>query len=189
MPRYQFQVGQEFVYSYRDDYVEESRRHREGPVQKTHGQGTTEWHVWVLGKNADGSVRLLIDRAVREVALDKHAEVSWRLLTDFDIFPDGRIVAKRTAAENGAAGDPNYPTPLFVTLPADKNALAGQWPSPTNVGSCAPAWAARTAGKPDVFLLDRSATKRARRITGDSLPAATAGRRISGHDQDSRLLL
>ena len=138
LPRYQFQVGQEFVYSYRDDYVEESRRHREGPVQKTHGQGTTEWHVWVLGKNADGSVRLLIDRAVREVALDKHAEVSWRLLTDFDIFPDGRIVAKRTAAENGAAGDPNYPTPLFVTLPADKNALAGQWPSPTNVGSAPP---------------------------------------------------
>jgi thiol-disulfide isomerase/thioredoxin len=138
LPRYQFQIGQEFVYSYRDDYVEESRLHRSGPVQRTHGEGHTQWRIWVLEKNADGSVRLLIDRDLREVALDKHVEVFWRLLTDFDIFPDGRIVAKRAAADNGAQGDPNCPTPLFVSLPADKNELAGGWQSPTNVGSAPP---------------------------------------------------
>jgi thiol-disulfide isomerase/thioredoxin len=142
VPRYQFQVGQEFVYSYRDDYVEESRSRRDGPVQKARGQGACQWQIWVLGKNADGSVHLLIDRALREVALDKHVDVSWRMLADFDLFPDGQLVAKRAAVDDGAAGDPNYPTPLFITLPPDKNAHkdapVGEWRSPTNVGSAPP---------------------------------------------------
>jgi thiol-disulfide isomerase/thioredoxin len=138
LPRYQFQVGQELVYSYRDDEVDETQLRRGGPVQKSRSQGTSQWQIWVLGNNADGSVHLLIDRAVRDVALDKHVEISWRLLADFDIFPEGRIVAKRAAVDNGAAGDPNYPTPLFVTLPADKKALVGEWRSPTNVGSAPP---------------------------------------------------
>jgi thiol-disulfide isomerase/thioredoxin len=146
LPRYQFQVGQEFVYSYRDDYVEESRVRRDGPVQKSRAQSTCQWQIWVLGKNADGSVRLLIDRAVRDVALDKHVENSWRMLADFDIFPEGQIVAKRAALDNGAANDPNHPTPLFVTLPADKKALAGEWRSPTNVGSAPPHGSAEAPG-------------------------------------------
>jgi thiol-disulfide isomerase/thioredoxin len=146
LPRYQFQVGQEFVYSYRDDEVDENQSRRGGPVQKSHSQGTSQWRIWVLGKNADGSVRLLIDRAVREVALDKHVEISWRMLADFDMFPQGRIVARRAAVDNGAANDPNYPTPLFVTLPADKTALVGEWLSPTNVGSAPPHGGAEAPG-------------------------------------------
>jgi len=136
LPRYQFQVGQEFVYSYRDENHDESRARHGGPVKKSRSLGTTQWRIWVLNKNADGSVGLLIDRDTREVAVDKRVEVSVRVLHEFDIFPDGRLVARRATGDH--LGDPNYPTPLFITLPADKNALAAEWQSPTNVGSTPP---------------------------------------------------
>jgi thiol-disulfide isomerase/thioredoxin len=136
LPRYQFQVGQEFVYSYRDENVDEARPRGGGPVQKSRSVGITQWRIWVLEKNADGSWRLLVDRETRETGLDRHVEVSARVLHEFDIFPDGRLVARRVVGDH--LGDANYPTPLFVSLPADKHELAGEWRSPTNVGSAPP---------------------------------------------------
>ncbi len=136
LPRYQFQVGQEFVYSYRDENVDEARPRRGGPVQKSRSVGITQWRIWVLEKNAEGSWRLFVDRDTREVNSDRHVEVSAGVLHEFDIFPDGRLVARRTTGDH--LGDANYPTPLFVTLPADKNEFAGEWRSPTNVGSAPP---------------------------------------------------
>jgi thiol-disulfide isomerase/thioredoxin len=136
LPRYQFQVGQEFVYSYRDENVDEARPRLGGPVQKSRSVGTTQWRIWVLRQNAEGSWRLLVDRETREANVDRHVQVSARVLHVFDIFPDGRLVARRTAGDH--LEDANYPTPLFVTLPADKGALAAEWRSPTNVGSAPP---------------------------------------------------
>jgi thiol-disulfide isomerase/thioredoxin len=136
LPRYQFQVGQEFVYSYRDENVDEARPRRGGPVQKSRSVGSTQWRIWVLEKNAEGSWRLFVDRDTREANVDRHVEVSARVLHEFDIFPDGRLVARRTTGDH--LGDANYPTPLFITLPADKHELAGEWRSPTNVGSAPP---------------------------------------------------
>jgi thiol-disulfide isomerase/thioredoxin len=139
LPRYRFQVGQELVYSYRDDEVDENQLRSGGPVQKARSQCTGQWQIWVLGQNADGSVRLLVDRALREVAPDRHIEISRRLLADFDIFPEGRIVLKRAVSNTDTYHDGvNYPTPLFVTLPADKKALVEEWLSPTNAGSRSP---------------------------------------------------
>jgi hypothetical protein len=135
LPRYRFEVGQQLVYSYRDENLDENQLRRGGPVKKSRSECTSRWQVWVLDKNGDGCWHLLMARAVREVGLDNHVEISRHMLADFHMFPDGRVVTKR-AVGNVVAEDLN-PSSLLVTLPADKHALAGRWLSPANGGELA----------------------------------------------------
>jgi thiol-disulfide isomerase/thioredoxin len=133
LPRYRFTVGQELVYSYRDQNIDENLQRRGGPPQKSRSECTSQWRIWVVKQNDDGSWRLLLDRTVRTVGLDNHVEISRRMLAFCDIFPDGRIVA------NGTLGtfflENVNPSWLFVSLPADQEAMAKGWSSPETVGN------------------------------------------------------
>jgi thiol-disulfide isomerase/thioredoxin len=133
LPRYQFTVGEELVYSYRDRNVDEHLHQGGRPSEKLRSECVSQWRVWVIQKNRDGSWRLVLDRAVRTIGIDKHVEISRRMLAYCDIFADGRIVANPTLGNFDLENiNPSW---LFVSLPASREAMAQGWPSPNAVGN------------------------------------------------------
>jgi peroxiredoxin len=132
LPRYQFTVGEELVYREEShdvpvpgDPPADFRTQREG-----------QWQVWVLGKNGDGSWRLLLRHEVRLLVLrPKRApeeNIANRMLARCDLFADGRILP------NATLGDSFYfqinPSSLFVPLPPDAKAMAADWSASAPVG-------------------------------------------------------
>jgi peroxiredoxin len=108
-PRYQFQAGQEMTYKDTSSFKS--------------GQGdnaislddNSEWTVWVLRGNADGSFRLVV-RHRRTIA----QTMGTKKLTDptqqtqfiyADVFPDGRVRPNKTIQLRG------HPGALFPPLP------------------------------------------------------------------------
>jgi thiol-disulfide isomerase/thioredoxin len=117
LPAYRLEVGQEL--SYKDD----SEMNRgEGP-KKSGYSFHTDWKASVVGKNNDGSYRVVI-RSARTFSMDgKTAGTPHTTFGYCDLFADGRVVS------NPTLGFSLDPTVLFPRLPADPKEVADGWES------------------------------------------------------------
>jgi hypothetical protein len=125
LPRYKLQVGQELKYS----------GHNEFNYQSGTMIYDSTWRVWVVRKNDDGSLRLILrsgmtrtqktnvvaDALKRLVAPQKEKEDVSFAWCDFD--PDGKI------AENDSFGYRMSPRNLLAPLPDDQAAIKAGWHS------------------------------------------------------------
>jgi peroxiredoxin len=121
-PRYQFQAGQELTY-------------KDNMLFK-YGQGDaaglldvkSEWTVWVLRGNADGSYRLVLrHRGTTSQTVGKQtSEQPQSDLTYADVFPDGRVRPNKTIAFRG------HPGALFPPLPRTPTEAKTGWEGTRN---------------------------------------------------------
>lgn len=117
-PRYQLKPGQELKY------------HGTSEFKYDHaGFGSeTDWQVWVVRQNDDGSWRLVLRSSQQRTQLS--AEKTQRqgtpetTLAYFDLFPDGRIVP------NSSLGFRLDPSSLFPRLPDDAQQVQKGWEEP-----------------------------------------------------------
>jgi len=115
VPRYRLEPGQELKFHGTSEFKYENGRHGT----------TTDWQVWVVRKNDDGSSRVVIRSSQvfgqssggRELS-DGPARVT---LAYCDLFPDGRIVP------NDSMGFQMDPTELFPRLPEDSEQAKKGW--------------------------------------------------------------
>jgi thiol-disulfide isomerase/thioredoxin len=145
IPKYRFEVGQELIYA--EEAQGFTGKSPDKPIDKVSGQ----WQVWVVGKNRDGSWRLLVGHKVRIFKIKPNAEPVERLsncmLAYCDMFSDGRIMT------NASLGDSYFfeinPSSLFIALPRDREAMAADWSEVPPVGEwirhCSVDSAARTS--------------------------------------------
>ena len=120
LPRYRLKVGQELKYHGTSDF-----KYENGSLKDQ-----TDWTVWVVRANDDGSWRLIGRSSSRtsqtfggQKPNDSRPEVT---LAHFDLYPDGRIVS------NKSFGYRFDPSPLFPALPKDAAAAKTGWQG-TNV--------------------------------------------------------
>jgi thiol-disulfide isomerase/thioredoxin len=162
VPAYHLEVGQEL--NYKDDT--ETKR---GEGKKKSGYTIhTDWKASVVGKNTDGSYRVVV-RSAQTYKFDgrssgaPHASFGY-----FDVFPDGRIISNPTV---GVLLDPSS---LFPKLPENAQQVAAGWDAARNHedGRCTfkvesqpkPAqdeWKISEARKTpldEIYLVDRKAT-------------------------------
>lgn len=158
LPRYQFRVGE--VLKFRDELRDiELPGHKE---QDAKIDFESNWQVWVVDRNQDGSYRLIMLRNVRLLRTDKPKPVTKgladqvleylstdknapkppqpvevfknQILGYCDLHPDGRIVANETL------GDAMYqlfqidPYLLWMPLPATEAEFRSGWTAPGTVG-------------------------------------------------------
>src|SRR5580704_2732479 len=117
LPIYRLEVGQELTY--KDD---NEMKRGEGP-KKGGYSFHTDWKASVVGKNKDGSYRIVI-RSAQKMTFDGKA--AGRAHTTFgycDLFPDGRVIS------NPTLGFSLDPTVLFPRLPANSKEVAEGWES------------------------------------------------------------
>src|SRR5437867_4641621 len=91
-PRYQFQAGQQLTY--RDSW---SLKYGEGENASAIDD-QSEWTVWVLRGNADGSYRLVVRHrgtTVQTIGKTRHEQPQTHLVYA-DVFPDGRVRPNKT---------------------------------------------------------------------------------------------
>jgi thiol-disulfide isomerase/thioredoxin len=115
LPIYRLEVGQELTY--KDD---NEMKRGEGP-KKGGYSFHTDWKASVVGKNKDGSYRIVI-RSAQKMTFDGKA--AGRAHTTFgycDLFPDGRVIS------NPTLGFSLDPTVLFPRLPANLQEIADGW--------------------------------------------------------------
>jgi thiol-disulfide isomerase/thioredoxin len=125
VPAYRFAVGQELAYGEENLSLGMPGDPPDQPRNKTSG----EWQIWVVGKNSDGSWRLLLRHKYLVVSIKPKQQPVERLsncmLAHCDIFPDGRV------PKNSTLGDSYYfqinPNWLFVALPRDQKAMTTGW--------------------------------------------------------------
>ena len=125
VPAYRFAVGQELAYGEENQSLGMPGDPPDQPRNKTSG----EWQIWVVGKNSDGSWRLLLRHKYLVVSIKPKQQPVERLsncmLAHCDIFPDGRV------PKNSTLGDSYYfqinPNWLFVALPRDQKAMTTGW--------------------------------------------------------------
>ena len=120
MPRYRLEVGRELSYRSTSDFKFEN-----GAFHTT-----TDWTAWVLRKNDDGSVRVVL-RQSQVMARD--GSVTAREEPDVtlgyvDLFDDGRYTP------NPSLGYQLDPSALFPRLPRDARAAAAGWEQPGKDG-------------------------------------------------------
>jgi peroxiredoxin len=116
VPRYGLKAGQELTYSSRSEF-----HYGSGDSTGTHGY-KTDWQVWVVRKNDDGSWRLVLRS--NEVFTSGHGSgpSSTRVYMGYcDLFEDGRLGRQQ------ALGYRLNPQTLFPRLPADVRAAEQGW--------------------------------------------------------------
>ena len=105
VPRYRLKVGQELKYHGTNDF-----KYDNGSFGRT-----TDWQVWVVRTNDDGSWRLVLRSSDRKSqpsdGRDRDAGEANVTMAYCDLFPDGRIVA------NDSFGFRLDPSPLFPSAP------------------------------------------------------------------------
>lgn len=118
IPRYDLKPGLELKYQGTSDFKHESggQRHK------------TNWQVWVVRKNDDGSARVVISSSQKFSQLSGGRESGGgqaRVTMAYcDVFPDGRIVP------NESLGFHLDPTAIFPKLPADLAQYKKGWEGP-----------------------------------------------------------
>lgn len=134
LPRYKFTVGEELQYSEEFLSVPLPGDAPNKPQYKHEGH----WHVWVLGKNADGSYRLLIRHHIRLLRLEPKEKPFERfanqILAYCDLFPDGRFVPNVTLGDNMNFAWKIDPQAIWIPLPPDSNALKSGWTTKAPIG-------------------------------------------------------
>lgn len=121
-PRYQFQAGQEMTYK--------------DTMSFKYGQGdnagaiddNSEWTVWVVRGNADGSYRLVIRHrgiSVQTIGKTKHEQPQMDVVYS-DVFPDGRVRPNKTIVYR------NHPGALFPPLPKTAIEAKSGWEAMRN---------------------------------------------------------
>jgi thiol-disulfide isomerase/thioredoxin len=162
LPAYHLEVGQELTY--KDDT--ETKR-GEGPKKMGYAVHT-DWKASVVGKNSDGSYRVVI-RSSQTYKFDGRSSGAPHATFGYcDVFPDGRIISNPTV---GVLLDP---TSLFPKLPENAQQVAAGWEAirDHNDGRCA--FKVESQPKPakdectisevrktpldEVYLVDRKAT-------------------------------
>jgi peroxiredoxin len=119
MPRYRLAPGRELTY----------RSVTKAPRKNGESVYNVDWKVWVVGREADGSWRLVLRCDLRmpqpapkggKAAEDRVDTLVWRCR----LFDDGRLVGAETM---GTVRDPFR---LFPRLPDDATAMQRGWESP-----------------------------------------------------------
>jgi thiol-disulfide isomerase/thioredoxin len=113
VPRYDLRPGQ--VLTYEED-------------QKFKGEGEdsayrTTWRLWVVGRNDDGSWRVVARTAMKSLKTDGSAgqESDDVTFARFDLRPDGTVPRSPTL------GTRVEPSVVFPRLPGDERQVAGGW--------------------------------------------------------------
>lgn len=117
-PRYKFEPGQETSYRSTSTF-------KYGEKQTAGELGSrTDWTVWVVRPNEDGSFRLVIrqeDASYQILGGKKHERPARSQLVYADVFPDGRILPNDTIQYQ------SHPGPIFPQLPKDAAEAARGW--------------------------------------------------------------
>jgi thiol-disulfide isomerase/thioredoxin len=115
VPAYHLEVGQQLTYK------EESDTKR-GEGKKASGYSVhTDWTASVVGKNSDGSYRVVL-RSEQAYKFDgKSAGRAHNSFGYCDVFPDGRVITNPTTSFS------IDPTDLFPKLPENAKELAAGW--------------------------------------------------------------
>jgi thiol-disulfide isomerase/thioredoxin len=115
LPRYHLETGQELTYKGESQF-----RYGNGTSTSSLGQ-KSEWKVWIVRKNDDGSHRLVI-RSTESRMQDGQAQgTPDSTLAYCDVFDDGRIVP------NESLGYRLDPASLFPRLPEDEPQVNQGW--------------------------------------------------------------
>jgi peroxiredoxin len=116
LPAYRLEVGQELTY--KDD--NESKR---GEGKQNSNSVHTDWKASVVGKNKDGSSRVIVQAAKTYIFDGKPAGKPRSSFAYCDVFNDGRVLPNPTLT---VLFDP---TVLFPRLPENAKELADGWES------------------------------------------------------------
>ncbi|MDR3638770.1 MAG: TlpA disulfide reductase family protein [Isosphaeraceae bacterium] len=115
LPRYRLKVGQELKYHGTSDF-----KYENGSFGYK-----TDWQVWVVGANDDGSWRLVLRSSNLMTRKDNGRELGGGsadvTLAYCDLFPDGRIVP------NDSFGFRLDPSSIFPRLPKDAAEVKDGW--------------------------------------------------------------
>ena len=111
VPRYELKPGQVLIYEEKEVFQEESQG----------SEYTTTWQLWVVGRNDDGSWRVVVRTAMKAQKTDGSSAKSPDLPTyaRFDLRPDGEVPFCPTL---GTRIDPSK---IFPRLPRDEKEIAG----------------------------------------------------------------
>ena len=115
LPRYRLEVGQELTYKEDSDF-----KYGKAPKQSSMANHS-DWKIWVVRKNDDGSYRLVIHSAASMKFDGKNSDPPRSTLAYCDLFNDGRIVP------NSTTGFRLNPANLFPRLPADDRQARNGW--------------------------------------------------------------
>jgi thiol-disulfide isomerase/thioredoxin len=115
LPAYHLEVGQELTYKDNSEM-----KNGDGPKQSGYSFHT-DWKASVVGKNPDGSHRVVV-RSAQTFSFDGKSSGPARTSLGYcDVFDDGRVIA------NPTLGFSMDPTVLFPRLPANAKEVASGW--------------------------------------------------------------
>jgi peroxiredoxin/Tfp pilus assembly protein PilE len=121
LPRYKFVPGQELTYSAQSSF-------KSGEGEKANTRETnTDWSVWVVRANPDGSFRLVIREQMTMTSNYDGKKNENKMPANYvyaDMFPDGRVVMNPSIRFRG------YPSRLFPPLPPDATKMKAGWDAP-----------------------------------------------------------
>jgi peroxiredoxin len=120
LPRYRFQPGQEMTFRSNSEF-----KYGEGDKAGMHGT-RSEWTVWVLRANPDGSYRLILrdkDVMVMGHGNQKNERPAETHMAYADVFPDGRVTQNKSIRYHGD------PEGIFPRLPANTAEAKAGWKS------------------------------------------------------------
>jgi thiol-disulfide isomerase/thioredoxin len=117
-PRYRFQPGQEIAFRGSSSF-----RYGEGDNAGSLDH-RSDWTVWVLRANSDGSFRLAVrerNAFTQTFGKNKNEQPPRTTLVYADVFPDGRVLPNSTIRYHG------HPDALFPVLPENAAAAKTGW--------------------------------------------------------------
>jgi thiol-disulfide isomerase/thioredoxin len=115
VPRYRLAVGQELVFKGESNF-----KYGKAPHQGSLGS-RSDWTVWVVRKNDDGSYRLVVRSAQSSKFDGKESGDPRSTLAYFDLTTDGRLIP------NSSVGFLVDPASIFPRLAADERELRYGW--------------------------------------------------------------
>ena len=115
VPRYRLAVGQELVFKGESNF-----KYGKAPHQGSLGS-RSDWTVWVVRKNDDGSYRLVVRSAQSSKFDGKESGDPRSTLAYFDLTTDGRLIP------NSSVGFLVDPASIFPRLAADERELRNGW--------------------------------------------------------------
>ena len=115
VPRYRLAVGQELVFKEESNF-----KYGKAPHQGSIGS-RSDWTVWTVRKNDDGSYRLVLRSVERSKFDGKESGEPRSSLAYFDLTTDGRLLP------NSTIGFHVNPASIFPRLPADERELRNGW--------------------------------------------------------------